>query len=75
VPYRFSQHGNNYLNNYANETARDYGKYESAGEMPAGALLAKDSFIVTRNGDIITGPFFLMEKMPEGWNPATGDWR
>ncbi|MBH64301.1 MAG: hypothetical protein CL569_18020 [Alphaproteobacteria bacterium] len=75
VPYRFSQYGNNYLNNYANETARDYGKYESAGEMPAGALLAKDSFIVTRNGDIITGPFFLMEKMPEGWNPATGDWR
>lgn len=75
VPYRSSQHGNNYINNYANETAKTYGRYENAGEMPAGAQVAKDSFIVTKNGDIITGSFFLMEKMPDGWNPATGDWR
>ena len=75
VPYRSSQHGNNYINNYANEKARTYGRYENAGEMPAGAQIAKDSFIVTTGGDIITGSFFLMEKMPKGWNPATGDWR
>ena len=55
--------------------ARTYGRYENAGEMPAGAQIAKDSFIVTTGGDIITGSFFLMEKMPKGWNPATGDWR
>lgn len=75
VPYRSSQHGNNYINNYANDVAMAYGKFEKAGEMPAGAQIAKDSFIVTKDGDIITGPFFLMEKMPDGWNPATGDWR
>ena len=75
VPYRSSQHGNNYINNYANGAAKAYGQYETAGEMPAGAQIAKDSFIVTKDGDIITGPFFLMEKMPKGWNPETGDWR
>ncbi len=75
VPYRSSQHGNNYINNYANDKARRYGEYEYAGGMPAGAQIAKDSFIVTKDGDIITGPFFLMEKMPVGWNPETGDWR
>ena len=31
VPYRSSQHGNNYINNYANETAKTYGRYENAG--------------------------------------------
>jgi len=74
VPYRSSQHGNNYINNYANAAAKAYGQYETAGEMPAGAQIAKDSFIVTKDGDIITGPFSLMEKMPKGWNPETGDW-
>lgn len=75
TPYRATDHGNRYLNNYANSQARAYGLYESVGEMPAGSVIAKDSFAVTQSGRVFAGPLFLMEKMPAGFNPAGGDWR
>ena len=43
--------------------------------MPAGAVMAKDSFAVTARGDVFLGPLFVMEKMPEGFNARSGDWR
>lgn len=43
--------------------------------MPPGAVLAKDSFTVTAQGDVSTGPLFLMEKMPAGFSAKTRDWR
>ena len=61
-------------NNYANSEANAYGR-EGAGPMPEGAVLAKDSFTVTRQGDVFTGPLFLMEKMPPGFAPDSRDWR
>lgn len=75
APYRATDHGQRYLNNYANPQARAYGRYERAGEMPVGSVIAKDSFAVTQSGRVFPGPLFLMEKMPPGFNPAGGDWR
>jgi hypothetical protein len=75
VPYRSSQHGERYVNNYGNDAARDYRHFEAAGEMPVGAVLAKDSFAVTKHGDVFSGPLFVMEKMPPGFNLSSRDWR
>jgi hypothetical protein len=72
APYLSSTHGNHYINNYANETARAYGSGE---RLPAGSVIAKDSFSVTDTGAILLGPLFLMEKMPEGFNYVSGDWK
>jgi len=75
VPYLSAQHGERYINNYANETARAYGRFEAAGVMPVGSILVKDSFAVTESGDVFSGPLFAMEKMPRGFNPPGHDWR
>lgn len=75
APYRSATHGQRYVNNYANAIGKAYGRYEAAGPMPVGAVLAKDSFAVTQRGDVFTGPLFLMEKMPPGFRPDAHDWR
>jgi hypothetical protein len=75
APYRSVTHGNRYLNNYANAKARAYGRYEAAGRLPVGSVIAKDSFTVTGDGDVYPGPLFTMEKMPAGFKYVTGDWR
>jgi len=75
APYRSATHGQRFVNNYANATARAYGDYENADELPVGSVLAKDSFAVTQRGDVFTGPLFLMEKMPKGFRPEAHDWR
>ena len=75
TPYRSATHGQRFVNNYANAVAKDYGRYEEAGEMPVGAVIAKDSFAVTARGDVFLGPLFIMEKMPEGFNARSGNWR
>ena len=43
--------------------------------MPVGSILAKDSFAVHADGKMSAGPLFLMQKMPAGFNKASGDWR
>lgn len=75
APYKSVTHGRTYLHNYANDIARAYGRYEKAGTLPVGSVLAKDSFMVNAAGEILPGPLSLMEKMPAGFNPASGDWR
>ncbi len=75
VPYRSATHGNRYVNNHANDVARDYGVFEDAGVMPAGSVVAKNSFGVSAKGQVSIGPLFVMEKMPAGFNPASTDWR
>ena len=75
TPYRSVTHGERFVNNYGNSAAKAYGGYEKAGDMPAGAMLAKDSFAVTTRGDVFLGPLFLMEKMVPGFNAASRDWR
>jgi hypothetical protein len=75
APYLSATHGNHYLNNYANERARAYGEFEGAGRLPVGSVIAKDSFSVTETGGILLGGLFIMEKMPQGFNYVSGDWK
>lgn len=75
APYRSLTHGRRYVSNYANDLARDYGAAEEAGDFPVGAIIAKDSFVMTGDGEIQPGPLFVMEKMPAGFNYVSGDWR
>lgn len=75
APYRSVTHGRRYLSNYANAAGRAYGQFENAGVMAVGAVLAKDSFSISKNGEVLPGPLFLMEKMPPGFNPDSADWR
>jgi hypothetical protein len=75
APYLSVTHGNHYLNNYANERAHAYGEFEGAGRLPVGAIIAKDSFSVTDSGGVLLGPLFVMEKMPQGFNYVSGDWK
>jgi len=74
-PYRSATHGRRYVNNYANDVARDYGKFEAAGILPQGSVLAKDSFTVSKDSEPMPGPLFVMEKMAPGFSYVSGDWR
>lgn len=75
VPFRSETHGERYVNTYANGIGEPYGRYEAAGTMPRGTILAKDSFAVTTRGDVFSGPLFLMEKMAPGFKAEARDWR
>ena len=75
APYRSATHGRRFVSNYANPTARAYGRFPSAGTLPVGSVLVKDSFEVTARGDVVTGPLSIMEKMAPGFNADSRDWR
>ena len=75
APYRSETHGERFVNNYANGMGRAYGSFEEAGDLPVGSVAAKDSFAVTAAGDVTAGPLFIMEKMPQGFNEKSRDWR
>ena len=75
APYRSAQHGERFVSNYANTIGEVYGKFEDAGTLREGAILAKDSFTVTADGEIYAGALFLMEKMASGFYPESLDWR
>ena len=69
-------HSARLLQTFANDTAAgQYLKFESEGvEMPAGSVLAKESFSI-QNGTGVIGPLFIMTKLEEGASPETDDWR
>ncbi len=75
APYRSATHGKRFVNNFANAIGKAYGAFEKAGAMPVGTIVAKDSFAVTADGGVYSGPLFLMEKMPAGFDTASRDWR
>ena len=75
APYRSATHGARYVNNYSNRVGESYGLFENAGPMPPGTVLLKDSFTATADGAIFPGPMFVMEKMADGFNRASGNWR
>lgn len=75
TPYLSPNHGARFVNHYANDLARAYGKYEDIDRLPVGSVVIKDSFVVTESGMLRTGPFFMMEKMPAGFPSAAGTWR
>ncbi len=69
-------HGGRFLFTYVNETgASEYLKYaEENVKMPAGTLIAKESFAVTDKGKVKRGPLFFMEKVADGKSSKTNDW-
>lgn len=75
APFRSATHGERYVNVYANATARDHGIFEETGPLPEGAIVVKDSFAVTQGGDVFAGALSIMEKLEEGSNPKSRDWR
>jgi hypothetical protein len=75
APYVSATHGGRYVMNYGNDQAQSYRQFEDADQMPAGAKLAKNSFVVGPDGHASIGPLFLMEKMNAGFSPDSGDWR
>ena len=76
APYVSATHGSRYVNNYPGpEAAEAYRKFEEIGAMPAGGRIAEDSFTVAPDGRVAVGPLFIMEKMAEGFNEGSGDWR
>jgi hypothetical protein len=75
VAFRSAGHGRRFVSTYANEIAKAYGKYERAGTLPVGSIIAKDSIIITDDGRAELGVLAIMEKMPEGFEYVTGNWK
>lgn len=75
TPYNSATHGQRHVNNYANTIGKAYGMFENAGPLPVGSVIAKDSFTVNEEGATSAGPLFIMEKMAQGFNYVSGDWR
>lgn len=73
--YQSATHGERYVENYANQKAAAYNRFEDAGKLPVGSVLAKPSFVAHGNGRLGAGPLFLMEKMPAGFLEVSGDWK
>jgi LysM repeat protein len=75
-PYVSATHGSRYVNNYPGpEAVEAYRQFEEIGAMPAGGRIAKDSFTVSPDGRVGVGPLFIMEKMAEGFDEGSDDWR
>jgi hypothetical protein len=69
-------HGGRFLLTFVNpKGAEEYLKYKDADvNIPAGTVIAKESFAVNGEGKVEKGPLFLMEKVAAGVSPETMDW-
>ena len=76
LPANPGWHGNRFLLTYVNDVgAEEYLKYlEERGPMPAGTVIAKESFAVKDPGKVKKGPLFFMVKVEAGTAPETADW-
>jgi hypothetical protein len=75
APYISATHGQRFVNSFANRMAHNYGTLQEGEALPVGSVLAKDSMTITDEGNVHPGAMFVMEKLPEGSNPDTADWR
>ncbi len=74
-PYLSPGHGNRYLSNYGNRIASNYLDLQPGEQMAKGAIIAKDSFTAKKDGTLLPGALFLMEKLDSGVKAEYGDWR
>lgn len=74
-PFISAAHGRHYLNVYANSRAQQYSLFEKAGKLPVGSIVAVDSFATVASGEVVLGPLLTMEKMAQGFNYVSGDWK
>lgn len=75
IPAAPGFHGNRFLLTWVNDTGDEaYLEYAEDPDIPAGTVIAKESFAVTDAGNVRKGPLFLMEKVAAGTSPETDDW-
>ena len=75
APYLSRAHHNRYAHHFANDIAREhYQRFEGAGTLPVGSVIAKDSFVVSKKGRVVVSALSIMEKKQPGYNPDVGDW-
>lgn len=68
-------HGGRFLMTWVNEVgAEEYLKYAENPAIPAGTLIAKETFAVDDAGKVAPGPLFMMQKVAAGTSPETDDW-
>jgi hypothetical protein len=69
-------HGGRFLLTWVSEPgAQEYLKYKDADvTIPAGTVIAKESFAVNDAGKVEKGPLFIMQKVEAGKSPETMDW-
>jgi hypothetical protein len=69
-------HGGRFLLTWINDVgAEEYLKFADENvNIPAGTVIAKESFSVTVAGKVKHGPLFIMEKRVAGTSPETNDW-
>ncbi len=69
-------HGGRFLLTWINDVgAGEYLKFaEENVNIPAGTVIAKESFAVSEDGKVKPGPLFIMEKRVAGVSPETDDW-
>lgn len=77
VPGGVGNHGPRFLTTFVNATGFDeYVKYNDEGaKMPVGTVIAKESFNVTKKGQVKNGPLFFMEKVAAGDADEFGNWK
>lgn len=68
-------HGERFLVTWVNAAgAEEYLKYAEEPTIPAGTVIAKESFGVSAAGKVEKGPLFIMQKVEAGVSPKTDDW-
>jgi hypothetical protein len=68
-------HGERFLTTWVNSVgAAEYLKYAENPTIPAGTVIAKESFAVNAAGKVEKGPLFIMQKAPAGASPKSDDW-
>ena len=76
LPANPGTHGGRFLLTRINDIgAAEYLKFaEENVNIPAGTVIAKESFAVTESGKVQKGPLFIMQKVAAGVSPETDDW-
>lgn len=77
LPYPSAGHGRIFVNTYTNAAAaRLFAARDRSGPYPVGSVIVKDGFIATGEGNILTGPLNIIEKLPPGdASSNTEGWR
>ncbi len=76
LPANPGVHGGRFLLTRINDIgAAEYLKFaEENVDIPAGTVIAKESFAVSEDGKVQKGPLFIMQKVAAGVSPETDDW-
>jgi hypothetical protein len=75
-PYASATHGGRKVQNFVNKIGLNaYKKFDNIKSVPTGSTMAKPSFTIGKDGQANLGPLFIMEKMINGFNADTADWR